>query len=262
MFQRLSHTVQQPRPWLARVIRLLLVAATVLLAARLIASLVVVGAAYLHPTPSLPSGNDFALYLERTRAWLSGDGYYLARQLTGSGYPVAIGDAMYPPTSLLLFVPFAVALPPVLWWAIPAVIVAAAVLHARPPLAAWPFLLYACSEPRFFTLVAYGNPSMWVIAAAAAGTQWRWPFVGALLKPTLAPFALLGVRGRSWWIALGIVVALSLPFGTMWLDWVTALVNARPTEAHGLDYLLGEWPVLVSMLAGLWISRRGASALG
>ena len=36
-----------------------------------------------------------------------------------------------------------------------------------------------------------------------AGLVWTWPAAWALLKPTLGPFALLGMHRRAWWIGWG-----------------------------------------------------------
>ena len=51
---------------------------------------------------------------------------------------------------------------------------------------------------------------------------------------------------------------LSIPFGALWLDYVTALVNAQ--NARGLEYTLGEWPLMIAPLAA-WVGqltrRRG-----
>ena len=99
---------------------------------------------------------------------------------------------------------------------------------------------------------------MWFVAAAFAGVAWGWPAVLMLLKPTLAPFALIGVRRRSWWIALGVLVVVSVPFGAMWLDYSTALLDAQ--NGRGLEYTLGEWPLMIAPLAA-WLgsvsSHRG-----
>lgn len=99
-----------------------------------------------------------------------------------------------------------------------------------------------------------GNPSMWIAAFAAAGTVWAWAYVLVLLKPSLAPFALLGVRHRSWWIALGVAVLVSIPFAGMWLDWITALRNAD----QDLLYSLRDAPIVLIPLIAYWgSSRRG-----
>ena len=46
---------------------------------------------------------------------------------------------------------------------------------------------------------------------------------------------------------------LALPFGAMWLDYVTAVGNAR--NDSGLDYLLGEWPIAAALVVVLRARR-------
>jgi hypothetical protein len=94
----------------------------------------------------------------------------------------------------------------------------------------------------------YGNPSMWAFAALTAGLG-----LMAALKPTLLPFALVGIRSRRWWQWTAVAAALSLPFIAMWSDFATALGNAQAPSFAGA-VLLGEWPiaavlVVVSRLA-------------
>ena len=97
---------------------------------------------------------------------------------------------------------------------------------------------------------------MWCSAAMALGTVWRWPAVGVLLKPSLFPFALFGIRSRSWWIALAIGVALAIPFGAMWVDYLATLRNL-----DGNGPLFSAWyslnnlsPMLLPLVA--WAGRR------
>ena len=194
-------------------------------------------------------GMDYGIYMDRTHDWLAGDGFYRARQLTGQPYEILNGDSFYPPTLLLLLVPFALGLPAVLWWLIPIAIIAAALIHIRPPMWTWPIMAFTLLLPRASLVLVLGNPSLWMIAAAFAGVAWAWPSALLLLKPTLAPFALIGIRHRSWWIALGVLVLLSVPFGAMWRDYLTALVNAQ--NARGLEYTLGEWPLMIAPHGGL-----------
>jgi hypothetical protein len=71
--------------------------------------------------PNLTIGMDFGIYVDRTRDWLAGDGFYLPYQLAGP-YDVTASSpppSLYPPPLLLSTVPFALGLPAVLWWAIP-----------------------------------------------------------------------------------------------------------------------------------------------
>jgi hypothetical protein len=182
---------------------------------------------------------DYTLYMDATRRWLDGGPFFEPYQLAGP-YPVRMGDVLYPPNGLLLFVPFTV-LPAILWWAIPLGVTAAVIWRLRPAPVSWPFLALCCFWPPFVARIVAGNPVMWVMAAVAVGFLIRWAFVGVLLKPSLFPFALLGARDRSWWAALAILAALSIPFGTMWLDWVTAVTNSD----GGLLYSLQDVPILL-----------------
>jgi len=197
-------------------------------------------------------GMDYGIYMDRTHDWLAGDGFYRSRQLTGLPYEILNGDSFYPPTMLYLLVPFALGLPAFLWWLIPIVIITVALIHIRPPMWTWPIMAFALLLPRASLVLVLGNPSLWMIAAAFAGVAWASPSVLLLLKPTLVPFALIGIRHRSWWVALGVMVLLSLPFGAMWLDYGNALVNAQ--NPRGPEYTLGEWPLMIAPIAA-WVGQ-------
>lgn len=197
---------------------------------------------------SLATGNvglDLNIYLDRTRDWLAGDGFYRPRQLAGP-YAIEHGDSLYPPHLLYLLVPMTV-VPAVLWWAVPLAIIGVSLWCLRPGPLAWPFLAFALAWPKTWAILLYGNPALWITAAVAAGCVMKWPAVAVVLKPTLAPLALVGVRNRSWWIALGAAVLLALPFGTIWLDYAAVLLNAR--NEFGPFYLLGDLPLVAAPLA-------------
>ena len=66
------------------------------------------------------------------------------------------------------------------------------------------------------------QPGHLVDGGDGARDDLRRPAVFALLKPSLAPFALFGASRRSWWIALAVLVAFSVPFGALWADWLAA----------------------------------------
>ena len=200
-------------------------------------------------------GYDFSIYVDRTQSWLNGDGFYRPRQLTGP-YTIEGGDALYPPPSILLFLPWALGAPAILWWALPLAIAAASLWRIRPPALAWLLLLAVLTlYPRTMVAIVLGNPSMWALSAILAGAAFGWPAVGALVKPALAPFALIGASRRSWWTALAIVAGLALAFGPMWSDYVRVLQDARNTD--GLDYLVGEIPIgAVLAVVGLLANRR------
>ena len=65
---------------------------------------------------------DYQLYMDAARSWLADGTFYLPYQLAGP-YLVTAGDVLYPPYSLVLFVPFTF-LPAILWWAVPIAITA------------------------------------------------------------------------------------------------------------------------------------------
>jgi hypothetical protein len=204
-----------------------------------------------------PFGKDVTLYREAAARWLAGGSFYDPRQLAGP-YEVAHGDILYPPVALWLFAPTAILpeLPALtLWWGIPGLITIWAVARARPRAMVWPLIALCLVWPTTPLKVWTGNPVIWSVAAMSVATVWRGGAPFALLKPSLFPFALFGIRQRAWWIGLAVLVVLSVPFGSMWLDWVTAVANSR---GGGLLYSALEAPMLAIPLVA-WAGRRRAS---
>ena len=164
------------------------------------------------------------------------------------------GDILYPPVGLWLFVPLAM-LPTIgafgLWWSLPAAITALAIWRLRPRSAVWPLIALCLAWPTTPLKIWTGNPVIWCVAAMAIATFWRGAAPFALLKPSLFPFALFGVRERSWWVGLTVFVALCLPFGAMWSDWIASVVNSR---GGGLLYSILEAPMLALPLVA-WLGR-------
>lgn len=202
--------------------------------------------------------SDYILYRDAASRWLAGGSFYEPWQLDG---PYAVwgqyGAILYPPPILLLLVPFT-ALPGWMWWAIPIGLTVAVVIHHRPYPAVWPFIAMGIAWPNTTVALAHGNPTMWIVAFLAAGTVLGWPSVGVLLKPTLAPFALVGAGRRSWWIALAAAFTVSIPFGVMWAEWLRAVTGASDV---GLLYSAQEIPTMLIPLV-VWLgSTRGRPAL-
>jgi hypothetical protein len=207
-----------------------------------------------HPLDQ-PLGVDFRLYRDVTARWLAGGPFFEPYQLAGP-YDIRAGDVLYPPVALWLFVPFAVGPGPVAaiaWWAVPLLATALTVERLRPRPWAWPLLVLCLSNPTTLLKIWTGNPVIWSMAAMALAVVGRSrvaaPFV--LLKPSLAPFALFGIRRRSWWVGLAIFVLLCVPFGGMWGDWVASVLNSR---GGGPLYSALEIPMLLLPVVA-WAGR-------
>ncbi len=201
-----------------------------------------------------PFGVDFRLYRDIAARWLAGGAYFEPYQLAGP-YEIRAGDVLYPPFALLLFVPFAVlpeALAWPLWFAVPFGATGWAIQRLRPRPEVWPLIALCAAWPTTLLKTWTGNPVIWAMAAMALGTIYAWPSVFVLLKPSLAPFALFGANRRSWWIALAVLVAVSVPFWGLWSDWLTSLANSR---GGGILYSTLEAPMLLLPLIA-WFGRR------
>jgi hypothetical protein len=194
-------------------------------------------------------GVDYRLYIDTANGWLHGGSYFQAYQLAGP-YPIGAGDILYPPVALLLFVPFTI-LPAILWWFIPAAAIAWCLIRLRPTRLAWPLLAACVAWPTTPLKILTGNPVIWAVAALAAGVVYAWPSVLVLIKPSLFPFGLFGARTRGWWLALALFLAVSLPFGSLWVDWFHSILNS---QGGGLAYSSLEIPMLAFPLVA-WLGR-------
>ena len=205
-----------------------------------------------------PLGVDFVLYRDVTARWLAGGPYFEAYQVAGP-YEIRAGDVLYPPVALWLFVPFAAlswvswVAAGVLFWAIPLGVTAAAVRALGPHPVVWPLLALCVANPTTLLKIWTGNPVIWSMAAMAlavvGSSRFAAPFV--LLKPSLAPFALFGITRRSWWLGAASLLALSLPFGALWADWLASVLNSR---GGGALYSALEIPMLLLPLVA-WVGR-------
>lgn len=200
---------------------------------------------------SMDWGGDFIVLRNAALRWDAGGGFYLPWQFAPYSERIP-GNILYPPAALALFLPFTV-LPAFLWWLGPLAIVGATVWHWRPNRWAWAGIgICAVSWPMVIA-VHQGNPVMWIAAFVALGT--RWPAYAALvlLKPSLFPFALIGIRHRSWWLVTIILGAMSLALLPMVWDWLTVLGNLHDGRTGPL-YSLTEVPIVaIPILA--WLGR-------
>ena len=202
-------------------------------------------------------GIDFYLYRSAASRWLAGGSFYWPHQLAGP-YIVhggwGTGDILYPPVALWLLVPF-VYLPDPLWWAIPMLALTWALWRLRPASWTWPILLLIALDPRTPSMFLWGNPAMWAMAAYAYGLLWAGPAVAVLIKPSLAPFAMAGMKQRRWWYALAVFALACAPFGSLWVDYWHVIANGNLGPIYSLaDYI----PMLLPLVA--WIGRRRAIA--
>jgi hypothetical protein len=200
-------------------------------------------------------GIDYLTSLEFGGRFLATGSMYLPSQLAGPFEPrpvphvIVDAPSMYPPTAVFLYLPFLV-LPAFLWWAIPLSVIVYAIWRWRPSPWTWGPLALCIGGGWTTVGVLAGNTNMWVVAGISAGLLWKWPAALIMLKPTLAPFALLGARDRGWWIVLAIATALSLPLIGQWMDYFTVVRNSTASWTYSYDV----WPAfLIPFLA--WAGR-------
>jgi hypothetical protein len=194
-------------------------------------------------------GIDYTTVMDAAHRWLAGSSPYLARQLNGP-YPqiganlADSGEMLYPPIALPFFAAFS-ALPGFLWWVIPAALAAMGLRRARPARWAWPILALCLVVGQSVPLMIAGNPTIWIVVAGLWAPSLGWPGPLMLLKPSVAPLALLGIRHRSWWVAAAILAAASLVFGRLWVDWFWSVTNLRVSGAGGILFSLHQLPILL-----------------
>jgi hypothetical protein len=198
---------------------------------------------------------DFQLYRDAAASWLGGHGFYHAFQLVGPyGLKHSPQPVLYPPVTLWLLVPF-VYLPAALWWVIPVLVALAALWWLKPRDWVWVALLLCALWPDSPEEFIDGNPVLWAWAAVWAGVVVPGPAAIALFKPTVAPFALAGMRHRRWWLVLAAGILAAVPFGTMWGDYVTASRNLQAPMVYFVrDVPLMAMPILA------WVGRSRDSA--
>lgn len=202
-------------------------------------------------------GTDLHYYQFVAQRWLDTGVFYTDRQLAGPYEVQTLVDNLYPPHALYLFVPFLV-LPDPLWWIVPLGVIGYVVWWCRPVAWMWPVLALIVLFPKTPGQILFGNTDMWVAAAIAAGVRWAWPSVLVTFKPSLAFFAVLGVRTRSWWIAAILLALVSLPFLQLWLDYPTTMANSSAK----FWYSFGNMPFFVlPIVAWLGSSRRGETPI-
>jgi hypothetical protein len=204
-------------------------------------------------------GVDFQFYRDVAARWLANGSFYWPHQIGGPyAFQVEV-DVLYPPNALLLFVPFAF-LPAIVWWVIPAAVVGYTTWTWRPGRWAIAAMLVLMCWQKSSVVWITGNTDIWVMAAVAAGLRWGWPAALVFLKPSMAPFALIGIRQRSWWISIALLVGVSLVQLPLWFDYLRAFSNLDGVEP---DYSVASIPLMLIPFV-VWLEARlresGASA--
>jgi hypothetical protein len=194
-------------------------------------------------------GSDYAFFMRITQTWVDTGVFYLPHQLAGPYEVQTLVDVLYPPIALYLFVPFLV-LPAILWWLIPLGLFTWGIVRLRPAPWTWPLIMLAVAWPQTIAQILYGNTNMWIAAFIAMGVNFAWPSLLVLIKPSLAPFAIIGINRRSWWVGLAVLAVAAIPFGAMWLDYLTAMRNSSLYPAYALVTL----PFMVAPLVA-WLGR-------
>lgn len=202
------------------------------------------------------NAGDLTIYTNATARLLGGGYWYLDRQLVP--YEIAWGDVLYPPAAAWFFAPWLV-LPGWTFVAIPAAITAWAVYRMRPAWWAWPLMALCLLWPVTGLKVLSANPNVWVMAFAALGALRGWPAALILLKPSLLPFALFGIRSRAWWIVAAGLALLSVPFLAETLAYPAVILRSHNPD--GFLYSLADVPlILIPVIAWFTGSRRGTTA--
>jgi hypothetical protein len=179
-------------------------------------------------------GGDYRIYRNAAERVLSGGSWFFPEQLTGQPYEAIWGHVMYPPVSLVWFIPAAF-LPELVWWLIPMGVIVAIVIHHRPSPWGWAGIAGCLAWPWSAPMLMAGNPGIWIAAACAVGTVWRPAFALIMAKPSMFPFALFGVKSRGWWAICGLGVLGSIATLPFTLQWIGVIVNARG-QFSGLLY--------------------------
>jgi len=244
-----AHGVAEPPDRAARLGRAMAIGVIGGLAITLVIKLAII--AVDPQTPAIlanPAQADGALYRAAGQRILSGGPVYPAFEL-GGPYTLAMRPELYPPPTLLFLVAPMAALPAFLWWLVPLGTITAILVRQRPSLIGWVGILLCLAWPPTGYVILAGNPIIWAAAFVALGSTWKGAAVLTLVKPTLAPFALVGIRSRSWWLVAGGYVAFVVALSPLWLDYLTVLRNAV-----GLDplYSLSHVPMMLIPAIAWW----------
>jgi hypothetical protein len=199
-------------------------------------------------------GFDQNTYFAAARDFLGGRGFYESYQLAGP-YEINAHEILYPPLLLGILIPFTF-LPDPLWVIVPAILTGWIVISWRPTYWAVFAIALCLAWPSSSGLYLLGNPGIWAVLLVAVATRWEWAGPLVMIKPSLMPFALVGIRSRSWWLGAAALLAVVAATWPMWRDYIAAMFNARGASANVLYSLWTSPMMLVPVLAWLGSTRR------
>ncbi len=207
---------------------------------------------------------DYRTFVDEGHRLLDHGSPYLAYQLAGpyEAQPDLFRQPadvpfLYPPPIAIVGVMLTV-LPAVLWWIVPLSLLLALVVWWRPAPWTWPLIALAMAWPSTSAIVVAGGSTMWAAALVAAGLRFGWPAALLMLKPSLAPLVVVGIRRRSWWIAVAGLGISSLLMWPLWGEYLSAIRNASDVAPW---YSIGDLPLLAVPIVA-WLGREHARGGG
>ena len=207
------------------------------------------------------SGGDFGAYMAIGDRVLAGGPLYEPYQLEGP-YVTQVGDSMYPPWTAPLFIVFAAMPEPVaraLWYGVTLGVYGLVLWRLRPRRWTLVAVLALLLLPGSIEAVWLGNPVLWCAMAVALGALYRWPAVFVLLKPSLFPFAALGLTDRRGWVVLAGFAIAAVVMLPLTLEWIAVVTNATG-KFSGVLYSLANVPLLLAPLVAVlprhWAATR------
>jgi hypothetical protein len=159
---------------------------------------------------------------------------------------------LYPPIALALlltFYPLGIA-----WWIVPIAALVWMLWRWHPAMWSWPILAFALAWPRTLGAIVAGNTDIWISAAVATGLVYGWPVALIVIKPTVAPLVIVGIRrARAAVLALGVAALMSLLMLPLWSDYLTAMNNVQ-SPIPAWSYSIGDAPLLLAPVLA-WAAR-------
>ena len=166
-------------------------------------------------------------------------------------------DNLYPPSALLLFVPF-VFLPAILWWAIPLGVTGYPLSRrGAPAWWAWPLMALLIVWPKTTSSVLWGNNGYVGCHGCRCGASLGLAGqCSCWSSPPWRHIALVGIRSRSFWMVGLVMLALSVLMLPLWIDYF----HGHAERADPVGLLAAKRPCAATAHRGL--ARPHSPAIG